>query len=174
MDETLKQIKVELKLGEKPKKLAGKYEGYSYQKILAIRKKMKEDDNKQDNLTLATIEPKIVKDVINDIKDKIEQDNTPKTANKLIQEIDKVVDNTESLRDLHTNFQNTIKTLLKEANTMAISDDITPKDWSMLATGVSSLYSTLFSNNSTTVQVLNQVNSSGSDGLSMFKSALTK
>jgi len=158
MDNKELKIKAELANGGKPRALSEKY-GVHYTTVIGYRKQMQEEAEKRKASKLASVDPVAVQVVV---------DNIPDDADIPKVDFQPVIEGAKGLGSLESNFQEATKKLLERGMELMDDEKLTPTGWKTLASGIGELYSNIYMNKGTNVQVNNVTNTVSGDGMSMF------
>jgi len=143
--------------GETPMELSIKY-GVAPN---TIRGWLSKDQEAKDMAKIAKAPERVVKATIEEIKAKAAI-LPAKACNKIETELDKISGNVKGLQALDAKFQDTFINLLSWANNR-ISEDMKISEWTTLVNGVKDLHKTIFSQENTQINIVNNQQNNSAD-----------
>jgi len=167
MDTKKAEILVQLAQGAKPRKLSDDFD-VPYSTIMTWRREMGDSKVKDEVLDVAKADKVVLATVVEGIKEQATDNLPPATAKSMGRKLDQLEEGISSLQLLDTQFHDTIIKLLKWADKQ-ITDDMSMRDWKMLASSIGDLHSAIFSKGGTNINLMQQNNSGSSARVERFK-----
>ena len=152
------KIKAALAQGKKPRPLSEEY-GVAYATVIKYRNQLRDDAEKAKVETITSIDPIALEVIV----ENIEQENDFKV------DLAPVVEGAKGLMALEPKFQSAVEKLLERAVDLADDENLTPNGLNTLSKAVGTLYSDIYSQKGTNVQINNNTNNVSSDSVSAFR-----
>lgn len=170
MEQKRVAILAELLQGETAKDLAIKYD-VNPMTIGKWRKEARQKAEQEEAIALTTVEPEVIKSVVEGIKEKAEANPniTTKQYIKLDVQLEKLKEGVTSLQVLDTAFHDTMLNMLTWANNQ-ISDEMKVSEWTQLVNGIATLHKSIFGkDNVNNVNIVQANNVGGNADTTAFK-----
>ena len=157
------KIKAELAQGATPRSLANdpKYKA-SYQTIIKWRNQLREEAEQKRVDSVVDLDPVALQVVVETIEES-------KQKGAIDVNVQGIVEGAKGLQTLEPKFQSAAGKLLERAEELADAEDLTPTGLHTLAKAVGGLYSDIYSQKGTNVQINNNVENVSTDGMSAFE-----
>ncbi len=155
-------VKAALAQGKTPRAIADDPEyDINYSTVLKYRNQLREQSEKDNVAKVAKLDPLALQVVVENIPDSGKNDIDLDTKS--------VIAGAAGMQALLPEFQSTASTLLKRIGELAEKESLTPNGIKTLTSAVGDLYSDMFVQKGTNVQVNNNVNNVNAEGMSKFK-----
>ena len=160
--ETRLKVEHELRMGKAAKGLAEKY-NISYPTVIGWKRQLDETTTIDEPINeLVEVDEQTLVAVADRVKAE-----APEAVKK---KVDKLVSGVTGLQRLDERFHKLVFDILEQAEELLRDEDITPKDWALIANTIGSLYTAIFSKSVTNVNVMNTTNIS-SEKREIFKAS---